>query len=137
MKVINKSRKVIGIKGEPLLPGTTMELPEGYEKHPSIIAYLKKGVIVDADKAIAPSLAAGKISEEERAKIAEEAIAQYKAQQAIMEAKRVEKEAEIKAVKNAKKKEDLMIKAIGMGIEVEETDSLEVLKDKIVKALEV
>ena len=29
MKVTNKSRKIIAINEEPLLPGTDMELPEG------------------------------------------------------------------------------------------------------------
>ena len=43
MEVINKSRKIIGIQGEPLLPGYQMELPEGYETHPSIIKNKKKG----------------------------------------------------------------------------------------------
>ena len=27
MKIINKSRKIIGINGEPLLPGADLELP--------------------------------------------------------------------------------------------------------------
>ena len=31
MKIINKSRKIIGINGEPLLPGADLELPEGME----------------------------------------------------------------------------------------------------------
>lgn len=33
MKIINKSRKIIGINGEPLLPGADLELPEGMETH--------------------------------------------------------------------------------------------------------
>ena len=42
MKIINKSRKIISIGGMALLPGKTMELPKGVEKHPSILDYLKK-----------------------------------------------------------------------------------------------
>lgn len=42
MKIVNKSRKIISIGDEPLLPGKKMELPKGMEEHPSIIDYLNK-----------------------------------------------------------------------------------------------
>lgn len=48
MKIINKSRKIIGINGEPLLPGADLELPEGMETHPVISYYLQKGIVVDS-----------------------------------------------------------------------------------------
>ena len=108
MKVINKSRKIISILGEPFLPGKAMDLPVEIEKHPAIIDYMTKGVIVDADKVTA-SAGTG-FSDLEKAKIAEAAIAQYKAEQA-------EKETAIKAIK-AMKKDELLTKAAGMGIEV-------------------
>ena len=76
MEVINKSRKIIGIQGEPLLPGYRMELPEGYETHPSIIRYMENGVLADGKMDVA--VAAGGISDLERRRIAEEAVAQYK-----------------------------------------------------------
>lgn len=48
MKIINKSRKIIGINGEPLLPGADLELPEEMETHPVISYYLQKGIVVDS-----------------------------------------------------------------------------------------
>lgn len=135
MKVINKSRKIIAIAGEPLLPGNDMELPEGYDKHPSIEDYLKSGVLADAAKASAGNgETAGGLSDEEKAKIAEDAIAQYKAEQAALAAAQAEKEAEIKAV-NKMKKDELASKAIGMGIEVSDSDTAEIIKGKILDRL--
>lgn len=136
MEVINKSRKIIGIKGEPLLPGYRMELPEGYETHPSIIGYLEKGML--ADGKLAATVAAGGISDLERRRIAEEAVAQYKKQQekaAGQEAaEKMEKEAEIKAVK-AMKKPELLAKAAGMGLGVADDDTADILKEKILEAI--
>lgn len=127
MKVINKSRKIIGINGEPFLPGTEMELPEGFQHHPAIIDYMAKGILVDSAKAD-DSPADNGISDLERAKIAEEAISRYKEEQA-------EKEAEIKAVQSMKKPE-LLTKAAGMGLEVKDDDTVDILKEKILTALE-
>ncbi len=134
MKIINKSRKIIAINNEALLPGKDMELPEGFENHPSITSYLKKGVIADVNAAVAPSPVSGELSDIERAKIAEEAIAKYKADQEAAEAKKAAKDAEIKAVKDMKKPE-LITKAMGMGIEANESDTVDVLKEKIITAL--
>ena len=119
MKVTNKSRKIIAINGEPLLPGTDMELPESFQDHPSIIDYLKKGILVDSEKAAASSAGNG-ISDFERAKIAEEAISRYKEEQAAIAAA----QAEIKAVQSMKKPE-LLTKAAGMGLEVKDDDTVD------------
>lgn len=133
MKIINKSRKIIGINGEPLLPGASMELSDGAEKHPSIADYLKKGIVVDAANDNGP--AGTGLSDFEKARIAEEAIANYKKEQEAIEAAKAEKEAEIKAVQSMKKQE-LLTKAAGMGLEVEDDDTVDVLKEKIVAALD-
>lgn len=134
MKIINKSRKIIGINGEPLLPGVTAELPDGAESHPVIADYLAKGIIVDAANAAAAAANAG-ISDFERARIAEEAVARYKKEQEGVAATALaEKEAEIKSVKDMKKPE-LLKKAAGMGLEVKDDDTVDVLKDKIVASL--
>lgn len=130
MKVTNKSRKIIAINGEPLLPGTDMELPESFQDHPSIIDYLKKGILVDSEKAAASSAGNG-ISDFERAKIAEEAVSRYKEEQAAIAAA----QAEIKAVQSMKKPE-LLTKAAGMGLEVKDDDTVEILKEKILAALD-
>lgn len=135
MNIINNSRKIISINGEPLLPGVTMNLSEGMEKHPSIADYLERGVIADANKAVAPSAVSAEISDFERAKIAEEAIAKYKAEQEAITQAKAEKEAEIKAVK-AMDKDALITKALGMGIEISDSDTKEILKEKIFKALD-
>lgn len=129
MKIINKSRKIIGINGEPLLPGADLELPEGMETHPVISYYLQKGIVVDSQNVSAEEKTG--ISDLEKARIEEEAIAKYKAEQ---EKVAKTKEAEIKAVKTMKK-DDLLTKAVGMGLEVTDDDTVDTLKEKIVAEL--
>lgn len=129
MKIINKSRKIIGINGEPLLPGAELELPEGMETHPVISYYLEKGIVVDSQNVSAEENTG--ISDLDRARIEEEAIAKYKAEQ---EKAAKAKEAEIKAVKTMKK-DDLLTKAVGMGLEVTDDDTVDTLKEKIVAEL--
>jgi hypothetical protein len=134
MKIINKSRKIIGINGEPLLPGKDMVLPDGMEKNPCVADYLAKGIVADADKDTQNTAADG-VSDFERAKIAEEAIAKYKAEQEALAAAQAEKEAEINAVKGMKKAA-LLKKAAGMEIEVKDDDTEETVREKILAALE-
>lgn len=129
MKITNKSRKIIGINGEPLLPGADLELPEGMETHPVISYYLEKGIVVDSQNVSAEENTG--ISDLDRARIEEEAIAKYKAEQ---EKAAKAKEAEIKAVKTMKK-DDLLTKAVGMGLEVTDDDTVDTLKEKIVAEL--
>lgn len=129
MKIINKSRKIIGINGEPLLPGADLELPEGMETHPVISYYLEKGIVVDSQNVSAEENTG--ISDLDRARIEEETIAKYKAEQ---EKAAKAKEAEIKAVKTMKK-DDLLTKAVGMGLEVMDDDTVDTLKEKIVAEL--
>lgn len=129
MKIINKSRKIIGINGEPLLPGADLELPEGMETHPVISYYLQKVIVVDSQNVSAEEKTG--ISDLEKARIEEEAIAKYKAEQ---EKAAKTKEAEIKAVKTMKK-DDLLTKAVGMGLEVTDDDTVDTLKEKIVAEL--
>lgn len=129
MKIINKSRKIIGINGEPLLPGADLELPEGMETHPVISYYLEKGIVVDSQNVSAEENTG--ISDLDRARIEEETIAKYKAEQ---EKAAKAKEAEIKAVKTMKK-DDLLTKAVGMGLEVTDDDTVDTLKEKIVAEL--
>lgn len=129
MKIINKSRKIIGINGEPLLPGADLALPEGMETHPVISYYLEKGIVVDSQNVSAEENTG--ISDLDRARIEEEAIAKYKAEQ---EKAAKTKEAEIKAVKTMKK-DDLLTKAVGMGLEVTDNDTVDTLKEKIVAEL--
>lgn len=129
MKIINKSRKIIGINGEPLLPGADLELPEGIETHPVISYYLQKGIVVDSQNVSVEEKTG--ISDLEKARIEEEAIAKYKAEQ---EKAAKTKEAEIKAVKTMKK-DDLLTKAVGMGLEVTDDDTVDTLKEKIVAEL--
>ena len=131
MKIINKSRKIIGINGEPLLPGADLELPEGMETHPVISYYLQKGIVVDSQNVSAEKTG---ISDLERAHIEEEAIAKYKAEQEKAAKAAASKEAEIKAV-NTMKKDELLTKAAGMGLEVNDDDKVETLKEKIIAEL--
>lgn len=130
MKIINKSRKIIGINEEPLLPGAELDLPDGMENHPVIAYYLERGIVSDSQNASVEKVNSG-ISDLEKARIEEEAIAKYKAEQ---EKAAKTKEAEIKAVKTMKK-DDLLTKAVGMGLEVTDDDTVDTLKEKIVAEL--
>ena len=132
MKIINTSRKIIGINGEPLLPGADLELPEGMENHPVISYYLEKGIVADSQNVSVEEKTG--IGDLERARIEEEAIARYKAEQENAAKAAAAKEAEIKAVK-AMKKDELLTKAAGMGLEVKDDDTVDALKEKIVAEL--
>ncbi len=133
MRIINKSRKIVSINGEPLLPGNTVELDKGMEKNPVVAHYLAKGIVADADKAAVAGAPEG-ISDFERAKIAEEAVAKYKAEQETIARAQKEKKAEIEAVKSMKK-DELLTKAVGMGVEVSDDDKVDALREKIIAAL--
>lgn len=135
MNIINNSRKIISINGEPLLPTKTTELEVGMEKHPVIADYLAKGVIADTSKAVAPFDSSRGISDFERERIVKEAIARYKAEQEAIAQAQAAKEAEIKAVKSMKK-DELLTKAAGMGLEIGDNDGVDALKEKIIAALE-
>lgn len=134
MKIINKSRKIIGINEEPLLPGAELELPDGMENHPVIAYYLERGIVADSQNASVEKVNSGIISDLEKARIEEEAIARYKAEQEKAEKAAAAKEAEIKAV-GSMKKDELLTKAAGMGLEVSDDDKVETLKEKIIAEL--
>jgi len=135
MKVMNKSRKIIAIAEEPILPGEYMELPEGYDSHPSIAYYIKTGVLTDAEKISTENIKATEtFSEDEKRKIAEAAVAKYKEEQEILTSIQTKRDSEIKAVKTMKK-EELISKAMGMGIEIEDSDTADVIKGKILDKL--
>lgn len=133
MKIINKSRKIIGINEEPLLPGAELDLPDGMENHPVIAYYLERGIVADSQNASVEKVNSG-ISDLEKARIEEEAIARYKAEQEKAEKAAAAKEAEIKAV-NSMKKDELLTKAAGMELEVSDDDKVETLKEKIIAEL--
>lgn len=126
MKVINKSRKIIGIAGEPLLPGKEITLKDGFESHPVIQDYLKKGILTDVENMTALP-AESVLGDIERERIEAEAIAKYKAEQEA-------KANEVKAVK-AMKKDELLKKAISMEIEVKDEDTAEAIREQILNAI--
>lgn len=134
MKVTNISRKVISILGKTLLPGEDLRLENGDENNPNIQFYLKNKIL-SMNGAAADVSATSAISSGEREKIAREAVEKYKQEQEEYRKKAEEKENEIKAVKGMKKKEDLIKKAIGLGLEFADSDSADVLKEKIIHAL--
>lgn len=134
MKVTNISRKVISIFGKTLLPGEDLRLENGDENNPNIQFYLKNKIL-SMNGAAADVSASSAISSGERERIAREAVEKYKQEQEEYRKKAEEKENEIKAVKGMKKKEDLIKKAIGLGLEFADSDSADVLKEKIIHAL--
>jgi hypothetical protein len=87
------------------------------------VDYIAKGILADADVVISSAA----VDADEKARIEQEAVEKYKAEQA-------EKESEIKAVKSMKK-DDLINKAIGMGLEVNDNNTVDELKEKIIAAL--
>ena len=112
MKIFNKSRKIIGINGKALLPEETMEIYDEMRNHPVVSHYLNKKIIIEC--------AEEKIND---VKPVNENIGDSKG-----------KEAEIKAVK-AMKKDELFSKAINMGLEIKDDDTVDILKEKIITAL--
>lgn len=134
MKVTNISRKVISILGKTLLPGEDLRLENGDENNPNIQFYLKNKIL-SMNGAAAGVSASSAISSGERERIAREAVEKYKQEQEEYRKKAEEKENEIKAVRSMKKKEDLIKKAIGLGLEFADSDSTDVLKEKIIHAL--
>ena len=133
MKVINKSHKIIGIGGEPLLPGYAMELTGGQLENPVIAGFLESGILVDSSMDV-PGSPSGGLSDFERQKIAEEAIAQYKREQEAAASAQAAKQAEIREVKNMKK-DELLTKAAGMGLDVKDDDTVDTLKETILAVL--
>lgn len=132
MRIVNSSRKVIGIQGKTLLPGEKLTLKQGEEQHPMIQFYLKQGILCDADSET--KISSGHMHQAEREKIEKEAIERYKKEQAEYQEAKEKKEAEIKAIQGMKKKE-LVKKALGMGIEVQDSDTEEILKEKIIQEM--
>ncbi len=135
MKVTNISRKVISILGKTLLPGEDLRLENGDENNPNIQFYLKNKILSMNGAAASAPVSSG-ISDVEREKIAREAVEKYKHEQEEYRKKAEEKESEIKAVRSMKKKEELIKKAIGLGLEFADSDSADVLKEKIIHALD-
>lgn len=99
MHITNQSRKVIGIAGEPLLPGDTKEIPEEYINHPSIQEYVKKGV-VSTDQVVTAPFVIHEISDAKKEEIEKAAIARYLAEQQTKQT-----QSETGTIKSTKKSE--------------------------------
>lgn len=134
MRVTNISRKIISIFGKTLLPGENVKLDNIDESNPTIQFYLQTKVLAVGNTETAQPKGPD-IGDAEREKIAREAVERYKQQQEEHAKKAEEKENEIKAVKGMKKKDDLIKKAIGLGLEFADSDSADMLKEKIIHAL--
>uniref|UniRef100_N2B865 Uncharacterized protein n=1 Tax=Eubacterium plexicaudatum ASF492 TaxID=1235802 RepID=N2B865_9FIRM len=134
MRVTNISRKIISIFGKTLLPGEDVKLDNVDESNPTIQFYLKAKVLAVGNTSAA-QMKISDTGETEREKIAREAVEKYKQEQEEYRKKAEEKENEIKAVKGMKKKEDLIKKAIGLGLEFSDSDSADMLREKIIHAL--
>lgn len=134
MKVTNISRKIISIFGKTLLPGEKVSLPNVDESNPTIQFYVRSNILSTQDVE-AESPATRVMNDSERERIAREAVEQYKQEQEAQRQEAEDKENEVKTVKAMKKKEDLIKKAIGLGIEFGDSDSADVLKEKIINAI--
>lgn len=134
MRVTNISRKIISIFGKTLLPGENVKLDNVDESNPTIQFYLQTKVLAIGN-AEAAQPKGPDIGEDEREKIAREAVEKYKQEQEEYRKKAEEREDEIRAVRGMKKKDDLIKKAIGLGLEFADSDSADMLKEKIIHAL--
>lgn len=134
MRVTNISRKIISIFGKTLLPGENVKLDNVDESNPTIQFYLQTKVLA-VGNAEAAQPKGPDIGDAEREKIAREAVEKYKQEQGEYRKKAEAREDEIRAVKGMKKKDDLIKKAIGLGLEFADSDSADMLKEKIIHAL--
>lgn len=127
----NVSTKIIGGLGDAFLPGTTVPYTEDLKKHPTVRFYIEKKILklVDHEQE-SEEVQDATISDEERKRIAEEAIAEYKKQLAENEAK---KEA-VAAIKSMKKAE-LETKAVELGVELTGSETVEQLKEKLISRI--
>lgn len=124
----NISTKIIGGLGDAFLPGTTVPYTEELKRHPAIRFYIEQKILklVDQENGTEEHQETV-VSDEEKKRIAEEAIAEYKKQLAESEAK---KEA-IAAIKGMKKAE-LETKAVEFGVELTGSETVDQLKDKLI-----
>lgn len=127
----NVSTKIIGGLGGAFLPGTTVPYTEELKKHPTVQFYIDKKILklVSHEQDVEEPQATS-ISDEERRRIAEEAIAEYKKQ---LEAEDAKKEA-ISVIKSMKKA-DLETKAVELGVELTGSETVEQLKDKLISRI--
>lgn len=85
--------------------------------------------MVDANKE--KNASADAVCDAEKEKIAAEAIEKYKAEQEAMKVK----QDEINAVKGMKK-DELLKKAVAMGVEVKDDEKVEVIREQILEAIQ-
>lgn len=128
----NVSNKIVGGLGESFLPGTSIEYTEELKTHPTISFYLNQGILKLTDGASKEEETESEgVSDEERKRIAEEAVAAYQKQQEEAAAKEHQIEETIAAIKKMKKA-DLEAKAVELGVTLTGSDTNEQLQEKLI-----
>lgn len=127
----NVSNKIVGGLGESFLPGTSILYTEELKAHPTISFYLSQGILKLTDDTSKEEMENDGISDEEKKRIAKEAIAAYQKQQEADAAKERQIEESIAAIKKMKKA-DLEAKAVELGVALTGSDTNEQLQEKLI-----
>lgn len=136
MLVKNMGKKCIGFGKEVILPDETKPLPAGYgETHPTVAFYLAKGYLVKVDPPAAEPSANPETGEGNENPPQVDPFALTDEQKAEA-ARKADIEAKIKAVGEMKNREPLRVEAAALGIEFKDTDTVEVLKQKVTEKLQ-
>lgn len=86
MKITNKSNKIIGMNKLSILPGETVQCPEGYENNPVIMKYISTGILekaADGAEDRQPAEKAGKEHGKALTDMSKEELAAYAAEHGI------------------------------------------------------
>jgi hypothetical protein len=133
----NTGPKVIGFGSLILAPGESNELPEGFDqRHPTIRFYIEKGWLTppfsgSEQEAAAPQSTPGETTEEEE-RVERERLAAEEQARKVAEAQKAEEfAAKLKALA-VMKLVQLQEEAKSLGIEFEESDTKQVLAQKII-----
>ena len=133
MLVKNIGNKTIGFGAIHIAPDEVKELPEGYGKeHPTVAFYLMRKYLIEAENPADESGGTGNAPPQ----VDPFALTDEQKAAAAAEQKKAELEALVKTVGEMKNRDPLRDEARKLGIDFKETDTVEVLKQKITEKLQ-
>lgn len=128
----NVSTKIIGGLGEAFLPGTAVLYTEELERHPVVKFYISKKILKVSDsEAMEDESPKDRIAEEEKARIAQEAVDAYRKQMEEEEARKDYRRGKLTAIK-AMKKAELEEEAVKFGVELTGSETCDQLRDMLI-----
>lgn len=129
----NVSNKIIGGLGESILPGDSILYTDELRRHPAVKFYLSHKILKLTDDAkVEDAEEAPGVSDEEKRRIAQEAVAAYQKELEEKERRERLRQEEILEIKKMKKKSDLEAKAVELGVELTGSDTNEQLQEKLI-----